>query len=336
VKIEIITNLNDNLKETGFGPFQACENVKQSLLRSDHSAIVTVCNNLSDLDGVVKRKPDIVVLAVKYVVIESGEFIWLSDFFDKHNISFTGSTRETLQYDSNKILGKERVSAKNIPTGKYFTTIPNQYKHAEELPLAFPLFLKPSDSANGNGIDTMSLVHEFSEYKTKVSTLYEEYMQPILVEEYLEGLEFTVSIIESGGRLIAIPIEIIPPKEDGIRILGSKVKTENSEILSRIFDSKTLRMILEIAEKSFKALGIRDFGRIDIKMDKQGNCKFMEANLVPGLKKGSSYFPRACKIAADIKYDELICLMIQGAIDRSQNININIIGNKYEDTVELS
>ncbi|MCC3859927.1 hypothetical protein [Pseudemcibacter aquimaris] len=336
MNIEIITNINNNLKETGFGPFHACNNVKHSLLRMNHSAIVTVCYGPSDLEAVVKRKPDIVVLAVKYLIIQGGEFIWLSDFFDKHGISYTGSARNTLQYDSNKILGKERVSAEEIPTGKYFTSLPDQYKNAEDLPLPFPLFLKPSGSANGNGVDRQSLVYNFSEFKAKVEALYEEYMEPILVEEYLDGLEFTVSIIASGGRLMAIPIEITPPKEGGIRILGSKVKTENSEILSRIIDGRTLKMVKEIAKNSFKALGIRDFGRIDIKMDKHGNCHFMEANLVPGLKQASSYFPRACKIAADLEYDDLICLMIQGAIERSHNIDINIIGKNHEDKIKLS
>ncbi len=331
MNIEIITNKNNDLKETGFGPLIACENIKEALLRLDHMAIVTVCHNQFDLNNIILRKPDIVILAVKYLTIETGEIIWLSEFFEHHGISYTGSTKGTLQFDSNKILGKEKISAEEIPTSKYFTSLPNQYTCAEELPLPFPLFLKPSDSANGNGIDTSSLVENFSEFKNKTENLYNEYNCPILAEEYLEGLEFTVSLIESGGRLISFPIEIIPPKEDGIRILGSKVKTENSEILTRIIDSKTLKMVKEIAEQSFKALGIRDFGRIDIKMDKYGNCKFLEANLVPGLNQRSSYFPRACKISGELKYDDLICFVIQGAIDRALNVNINIIGTQYED-----
>lgn len=336
MNIEIITNINDNLKETGFGPFYACENVKQALLRLGHMAIVTVCHDLSDLINVAKRKPDIVILAVKYVIVESGENIWLSEFFERRGISYTGSTKNTLQYDSNKILGKKRVSSEKIPTSKYFTCVPNQFKNSGELPLPFPLFLKPSDSANGNGIDRMSLVYNFAEFKAKVELLYEEFTEPVLVEEFLEGLEFTVSLVESGGQLIACPIEIIPPQEDGIRILGAKVKTENSEILSRIVDSKTSIMVRDIAERSFNALGIRDFGRIDIKMDKFGNCNFLEANLIPGLKRGSSYFPRAFKIGENIKYDELIRLMIQGAIDRVININSINIGNEYEDKININ
>merc|ERR1711879_910881 len=98
-----------------------------------------------------------------------------------------------------------------IRTAKYFTAIPGEYKFLEELPLAFPLFLKPIDAANGNGIDDLSYVRSFIEFESKILSLYNTYNQPILVEEYLDGKEFTVSLIQrQNEELIVSAIEIIP------------------------------------------------------------------------------------------------------------------------------
>ncbi len=137
------------------------------------------------------------------------------------------------------------------------------------------------------------------------------------MEEYLDGREFTVAVIENGEELIIAAIEIIPPEEGGIRILGAKVKTDNTETLHVITDKAVLASVMDIAKHSFRVLGARDFGRIDIKMDQSGACHFMEANLVPGMKKGSSYFPEACEISADLDYDEVVSLMLQGATQRN-------------------
>ncbi len=316
MKIEIVTTPNDKLKETGFGSRYACYCVLQSVLNANHQAVVTVCVDAADLAAVIDRKPDLIIGVVKYILLDNGQHLWLSEYFENENVNYTGSTRQTLSYDSNKVSAKQKIASKNINTAEYFTAVPNEYLGEQSLPLAFPLFVKPIDAANGNGVDANSLVHNFKDFQHKVQHLYGEYAEPALVEEYLDGREFTVAVIEDGEELIIAAIEIISPEEKGIRVLGAKVKAENTETLHRIKDKMVLANVIDIAKHSFRALEARDFGRIDIKMDQSGTCYFMEANLVPGMKKGSSYFPQACKISTDLQYDEVVRLMLKGAVQR--------------------
>lgn len=317
MKIEIITSLNGDLKETGFGSQLACLNVVESIKKLGHTAILSVCSSLNDLDNVANRKPDLVVLAAKYMPVVNGNDIWFSDYFAKQNIIFSGSNRETLKYDSDKALAKLCLSHAGINTAKYFMAVPGQYSRESELPFSFPLFLKPIDAANGNGVDDLSFVQSFSEFNAKVLSLYELYQLPILVEEYLSGREFTVAVIENDlGQLFTSAIEIIPPESTGgLRILGAEVKKFDTETLKKI-QINELKNIIDLATESFIALGARGFGRIDIKMDGDGKCYFMEANLIPGMNFGSSYFPQACKMANAMSYDKVISLMLVECLSR--------------------
>lgn len=335
MKIEIVTTPNEKLKETGFGSRYACHCVLQSLLNANHQAVVTVCVDAADLAEVINRKPDLIIGVVKYILLENGHYLWLSEYFENKEINFTGSSRHVLSYDSNKISAKEKVASHNIDIADFFTAVPNEYLSEQSLPLPFPLFVKPIDAANGNGVDTDSLVHNFKDFQYKVQHLYDEYAEPALVEEYLDGREFTVAVIEDGEEFIIAPIEIIPPEEGGIRILGAKVKIENTETLHSITDKAVLASVMDIAKHSFRALGARDYGRIDIKMDQSGICHFMEANLVPGMKKGSSYFPQACEISADLDYDEVVHLMLQGAVHRADLAGIHSPAKSALTTLKL-
>jgi D-alanine-D-alanine ligase len=71
-----------------------------------------------------------------------------------------------------------------------------------------------------------------------------------------------------------------------------------------------------MALDAFKLLKVRDFARIDIKTNDLGECFFMEANLVPGLTAGTSYFPKAFKMSHGFSYDSVIRLLIDGGISR--------------------
>ncbi len=317
--IDIITTPNDALKESGFGALNACNSVLGAIQRMGHSAKLNVCETKDHLDAVVKTKPELVILAVKYIPTTNGTEIWLSDYFSEHGINYTGSSREVLKFDSNKVLAKTHLTNKGIKTAEYFIAIPGQYTSESVLPVAFPLFLKPLDAANGNGIDDLSFVTSFSDYENKVMSLYDSFNQPILVEKYLDGREFTVAVIKTHNeKLIVSAVEVIPPTSShGLRILGAQAKKDDSEKLIEIVDDEVKNRITALAIDAFNALGTRDFGRIDIKTDNHGGCYFMEANLVPGMTYGSSYFPKACELAHEFSYDKVIELLLAGGLGRA-------------------
>lgn len=318
MKIEIITTKNELAEEAGFGTIKTCNSVLHSINKMGYSVKITLCQTIGHLNDVVTRKPDLVILAVKYIVTEDEENIWLSEFFEKNEINFSGSSKKTLMFDSDKVLAKAYLKDKGISTARYFTATPGEYKRDYDMPMGYPLFLKPLDAANGTGIDDLSLVNNFSEFESKVLSLYNLYHLPVLVEEYLDGQEFTVALIKTkNGDLIVSPLEIIPPKsKSGLRILGRKVKKDNTEIFRKTENIIVLDKVKELAIDAFIDLGIRDFGRIDIMTNKSGHCFFMEANLVPGMTYGSSYFPKACEMEHELSYDDMIALIVDEGISR--------------------
>lgn len=319
MRIEIITTPNESLKENGFGTLTACNRVLSAIHRLGYSVKLNVCRTKDNLAEIVKRKPDLIMLAVKYIPVNNKGNIWLSDYLDQHGINFTGSLREVMEFDSNKVLAKMHLGNIGIKSANYFIATPGQYKKESELPIPFPLFLKPLDAANGNGIDDLSFVANFANYESKILSLYNSFNQPVLVEEYLGGREFTVAIIRTlNQKLVVSAVEVIPPTStSGLKILGAKAKKENSEELREIEDHEVKRSVTELAIEAFKGLGARDFGRIDIKMNNNGEYFFMEANLVPGMTYGSSYFPEACNMANNISYDKVVELLLSGGIARA-------------------
>jgi len=319
MKIEIITIDNEDLKETGFGALASCSSIYDALKRMGHEATLNMCHTREDLEATVKRKPDLVILAVKYLPLPNGDRIWLSEYFASNSINFSGSSREVLKFDSDKVFAKAHLRAKGIRTANYFTATPGQYSGEIELPIDFPLFLKPTDSANGNGIDDLSFVTNFTDFEDKVLSLNDSFDIPVLAEEYLDGPEYTVAVIKAlNGELLVAPIEIVPVQSGhGLRILGEKAKRDDSEQLNKAPDNDLTEKVRQLAIDVFVALGIRDFGRIDIKTNAAGQCFFMEANLVPGMTCNSSYFPRACEIEHGLGYDEVIALMLEKGLGRA-------------------
>jgi D-alanine-D-alanine ligase len=322
MNIEIVTTPNKDLKESGFGSLKACTSVLESLRKSGYSANLSVCQNMDDLDEIAEKKPDLVVLAVKYISQDNEADIWLSEYFALRGINFTGSSRDVLKFDSNKVLAKSLLKNKGIKTANYFLAVPGEYKCQSELPFTFPLFLKPLDAANGNGIDDASFVTSFAEFESKTLSLHNLFNLPVLVEEYLDGPEFTVSIIKSqSGELSISPVEIAPPEStNGLRILGEQAKRDDTEELKIIEDHDVKARVSKLAVDAFNLLGARDFGRVDIKSNKDGECFFMEANLVPGMTYGSSYFSKACEVGSDLSYDMVLKLILERALSRVPSV----------------
>jgi hypothetical protein len=158
--IEVVTTETMAMKETGFGSIETCQRVCD-VLKSRYAQVhFNEVQSERDLERIVDREPDLVVLCVKYVVDEEQHAkIWLSDYFSQHGIAYTGSNRATLEFDSDKSKAKNAVLEKGVATAKFFLAHPGIFANESNLPFPLPLFVKPLDAANGNGVDENSLVH---------------------------------------------------------------------------------------------------------------------------------------------------------------------------------
>ena len=267
---------------------------------------ITKIDNKKDLDRLLKRKPDLVFSGVKYFNFNDKK-IWLNDCLEAYDIPYIASSRTALDNESDKNLAKKLVLKAKIKTADFFVTEPDQHQHESSIPISFPLFIKPVKGGDSRGIDSNSIAYNFSSFKKKVLEIKTKHNLSSLVETYLPGKEYSVGIFQDSinGTLRAMPIEIIIKKNiNGHCILDFDVKKDDEEKVIAVTNKKISRKLSELAKKAFKALGGKSLGRIDIKMNHQGVPHFMEANLMPGLRKG--YFYRSCLLNLDMSYDEMI------------------------------
>lgn len=318
MNIVIVTTPTKDLPESGFGDYESCKNVLYSIRKMGYKCCLQSCETLNDLNKITAREPDLVVLAVKYILLNNGDKIWLSEYFSDNHIAYTGSSRHTLEYDSDKVLAKRHLQKKGILTANFFTAKVGQYRHKDTLPIKYPLFLKPNRAANGTGINDQSYCSSYDDFNRKLYSLQRVCDGPVLVEEYLSGKEYTVSILsDKSGKLLVSGVEIIPPiSDEGHRILSGRVKEENTECLLGITDPGIKDEINKIAFDAYVELGVNGFARVDIRVDCTGKYYFMEINLVPGMTLGSSYFPEALKIGLKQSYDQTVAHIIEYSLHR--------------------
>ena len=267
---------------------------------------ITEINTKKDLEQLIIRKPDLVFSGVKYFTFKK-EKIWLNDYLEAYNIPYIASSRAALDNESDKNKAKKIMRIAKVKTADFFITTPKEHLSASSIPISFPLFIKPIKGGDSRGIDADSIVYNYSSFKEKVLDIKKKYNLPSLVETYLPGKEYSVGIFQNSinKNLIAMPIEIIVRKNiNGHCILDFDVKKNDKETVIAVTDIKIFNKLSKLAKSSFKALGGKSLGRIDIKMDHLGNPHFMEANLMPGLRKG--YFYRSCVLNLDMNYDDMI------------------------------
>jgi len=283
---------------------------------------VSIANikNKNDLQKLVKRKPDLVFSGVKYFLFGK-EKIWLNDYLEMYKIPYIASSKSALDNESDKNKAKKIIRLAKIKTADFFTTYPNEHLDTKSIPISFPLFIKPVKGGDSRGIDSSSIVNNFDSFKKKVLEIKEKHNLNSIAETYLTGREYSVGIFEESitGILRALPVEIIVKKNiNGHNILDFNVKKNDEEKVIAVKDIKIFNEISKLAKQSFKALGGKSLGRIDIMMNDKGIPYFMEANLMPGLRKG--YFYRACVLNLGMTYEDMIFTIANTGL--SSNLNI--------------
>ena len=275
---------------------------------SEHykEVVITEIKTKKDLAKLAIRKPDLVFSGVKYFYFDNKK-IWLNDYLDLNDILYIASNKSSLLKESNKSRAKKIMQKSNITTAEFFTTAPGEHKNKKSLPILFPLFIKPITGGDSRGIDKNSVVHNYSSYKKKVLEIKKNQHSRSLVEKFLSGKEYSVGIFKDNitGTIVAMPIEIIVKKNtNGHHILDFDIKKNDEEKVVAVLNIKIFNQLSNLAKKSFIALKGKAFGRIDFKMDHLGIPHFIEANLMPGIRKG--YFYRACLLNLKINYKEMI------------------------------
>ncbi|MHB1865003.1 MAG: D-alanine--D-alanine ligase family protein [Candidatus Saccharimonadales bacterium] len=305
---------------------------------------ITTVNNIADLESLADGKPDLVFLGLEYIPSNPAlsksydNKIWLSDFLDDRNIAYTGSSQAANFLARSKPLAKKRLLEKNLKTADFYVIKQNSDLDNLEA-LFFPLFVKPTNCGGGFGIDSDSIVHNIEQLRSKVEVIINKLKVDVLVEKYLPGREFSVAVLndELSNKLLAMPIELVAPLDNkGGRLLSGLVKSANTEQAYKVNDLEVRSEVVELALESFKALGARDYGRIDIRLDETNTAYFLEANLIPSLISGYGSFPKACVINKGLEYEPMIMKIVSLGLTRSKKVVddlINpdkVIGSAYQ------
>jgi D-alanine-D-alanine ligase len=276
---------------------------------------VTIVDDLLDLEALVNRRPDLVFLGMKFIpqvtatgVAEDSK-IWLSDYLSEHGIACTGSPQMAYELERNKPLAKQCVLDAGLSTSPYCVVEREGLLDTEALRLSFPLFVKPTDRGGGSGVDSGSIAHNVEQLNSKVRSVASKLQADSLIEEFLPGREFSVAVLkeEHSAGFIVMPIELVaPPDKAGVRMLSSKVKVSNTEQVLAVTDEVVRTKVVRLALDVFCALGARDYGRIDIRLDASGVPNFLEANLIPSLISGYGSFPKACVLNTGLEFEPMI------------------------------
>ena len=296
----------------------SCASIVNVLKKHYAQVGVTMVDTITDLELLVQKDPDIVFLGMKRLpVADDIDDIWLSEYLGQHGIEHIGSPKSAIKLELNKQSAKSVVKIAGLPTPSFFTSLPGQHTDVASLPLKFPLFIKPVHAGGGEGIAADSVVRNYAEFKQKITSIFSEFRSASLVEQYLTGREFSVAILgNAGDGQLSMPIEIITgANAAGDKFLGYAVKNDPTlEIVVAVTNANTRYVVTTLAKNIFEALGAHDIGRIDIRMDANGEGNFLEANLVPGLSTDNSYFFDAYRLNQGGNYEDMILRIVEVAL----------------------
>ncbi|MBS1518292.1 MAG: ATP-grasp domain-containing protein [Bacteroidetes bacterium] len=241
-------------------------------------------------------------------------------------IPFTGSDSITNGICHDKSRCKEILSYYKIPNPEFFIT---DAIHKTENKLTYPKFVKPLHEGSSKGIFNSSVVNNCAELRNEIIRIKECYNQPSLVEDFLTGKEFTVAMLGNGDDVKVLPIveinlESVPEGFNKIYSYEVKWFFDTRESMLDIFkcpaqiDEKLYSGIESLCKAAFKALRLRDWARIDVRLDNNGVPNIVEVNPLPGIlpdPADNSCYPKAAR-EIGLDYNAMINEVLQTAVKR--------------------
>lgn len=306
---------------------QVVDQIKEVLLDLNYSvSLLPVNQSIERIITTIKNeKPDLVFnLCETFRNNDTFEFN-MAALLEMIKVPFTGSSSGSLYLSHDKYLSKKIFDFHRIPYPDFFF-IPKRHEVVIPKSMTFPLFVKPAHEDASIGIDDNSVVRNEEELQRKVKEIHEFINDDALVEEFIDGREFYISIL---GNDILRTLEIVeldfskwPSGKPKIYSHKAKIDEQSDEFKSIDFSISPLdltieqkKQIYEAALKVYRALDVRDYARIDMRMTPDNKIYVLEANLNPYLSKDDLISMAA--ESSGLNYKQLIDKVLEAALKRT-------------------
>jgi D-alanine-D-alanine ligase len=236
---------------------------------------------------------------------------------EAYGISCTFADAAVLTLCLHKGYTKAVLQAAGVSTAPF--AVVERASDIDQVALPYPLFVKPVAEGTGKGITPQSIVRSSADLKPTVVDLLKRFSQPVLVEPYLSGREFTVGLLGCGASartVAAMEIHLGEKAEPGLYSLSNKENYED-RVTYTIADDAMGREAERVALAAWVALGCRDAGRADMRAGADGKMYFLEVNPLAGINPATSDLPIMWRMLGR-KYEDLIGIILDEATTRGR------------------
>jgi D-alanine-D-alanine ligase len=251
----------------------------------------------------------------------------VAGLLDLMGIPYTGSDPFALGLALNKFHVKQILRSAGVPTARGYVRYPGQ-KNGIPRGMRFPMIVKPAHEDASLGINSNSVCHTARHLEKQILYIHDVYHQEALVEEYLDGREFNVSVVgDRNPEVLAISeINFSGLPEGEPRIVSYRAKWDEDSpmfnftvpICPANLTKRLENRIKDIAIRSYQCIGCRDYARIDMRTDSRGSIHVLEVNPNPDISPKAG-FARAAR-AAGYSYSDIILRIGASAVERGAKV----------------
>lgn len=302
--------------EAEYDSTETVEAIQNALEQSGCSVELLEANE--DLPKKLAARPVDIVFNIAEGIQGRGREAQVPALLNYLKIPFTGSDETTLCIALDKAISKRILATYHIRTPRYRTI--SREKQAWKGGFSFPAIVKPNAEGSSKGISDLAIVSDPRELRELVGKNIGLYKEDMLVEEYVNGREFTVGILGNGEEtLVFPPMEIIYLEKNRYNVYSYSVKQNYKNLIryespAAVDDGIEAEMI-GTARKIYESLSCRDFARIDFRLSEEGRLYFIEINPLPGLAPGYSDYPMIAQFNG-MDYVTLVRGILESALKR--------------------
>jgi D-alanine-D-alanine ligase len=296
------------------------DSIEHALARLGHRCrrIIYAGSARALADDLSAARPEMV-----FQLVQGRDCARLAGLLDLLAIPYTGAGAFGLELTTDKVLSKDVLAARRIAVPAYATLD----RPDDPLPttLAYPLIVKLRFGDNSVGIDDGSVVRSRAALQARARRLFELYGEPLIVEQYVDGREISVSLLGNAPALEILPLREndfsgFPPGVPRIMSFAAKwleasVPFNSVEIHCPIELEPALQGAVErAAVVAFEATGCRDYARVDFRVDRDGTPRVMEVNANPDLQLDGGFTTSA--LESGRTYDRIVADVLVAAQGR--------------------